>query len=436
MRPSRWLRLTLCAGLLLFSWPAAAVEHIGEIGRTIATALPVPQTPLNVAPGLELTPAALFSIATAPTLPGLPVVAVDAAPPSIDAPAAAVLPQAAAPNFGDIRAALPEAQNAQPSASVADAAAGYAGGARRFDGSWARKAAIPAVVVAGAGAAAFAARHSLHAFGPLANTISYDAANVLSVAFPLPETYGTFRKGNAQGFPIKRAVIGSVGTLALGLLNASVLGKPLWGTMHTFIALGMIAPYVIGKALEKRGGKPLSRGAAVAATAAVGAVMLALSAGLYAGAAALIPAYLAAHLSAAAVADLLLAVQIAKGALFVGAFAPDVADLIRGRPAKGFSKAFTSIYLASVAAFTLWGFLAAAQAPAGPIRDQYIVHGLRNLAETVASGLSLIALSRIGPGPKKTGPKSAAAVPVGPNANAGSSFIMEGSRNASKEVVN
>jgi hypothetical protein len=184
--------------------------------------------------------------------------------------------------------------------------------------------------------------------------------------------------------------------------------------MHAFIALGMLAPYVIGKILDKKGpikayqtpanlaqasrvrrlADRLIHDRALLGTAAAGLAMLAASAGLYAAAAAFIPALLAAHLSAAAVANLLLWIQIAKGALFISVFAPDVAALLRGQPTHGFSKAFTTIYLASVAAFTAWGFSQAAASPAGAIRDQYLIHGARNLAETVASALSLLAIHR------------------------------------------
>ena len=319
--------------------------------------------------------------------------------------------------------------SAGPQPSAPDSQAGWGDGAKLFDGSGSVRSDVDAPKVSGTGArvaapaalfgalalplAASHAHLSLTAMAPALGSVGYDLANVLSVAFPLPEAYQAFRRGHAHGFPLARAILGAVGTIALGTINAVMLGKPLWGVMHVFIGLGMIAPYVIGRALEKRGpmhyappqwavkptlrqslGDRLRRDRAVLATAAVAAVMLALGIGVYAAAASFVPALLAAHLTASGVAALLLGIQIAKGALFVAVFAPDVAALARGKPTRGFSTAFTAIYLASVAAFTLWGFSAAAMTAAGPIRDQYLVAGVRNLFETVASALSLWALRR------------------------------------------
>ncbi len=410
---SRVLRLSLCLALLAVSWPAGAVERIVEI-RVNQPVLPVLNPKASIDIGItDLRTQALPQQLGPTALPILPDAAVEqpVAAPEI----AAVLPQA---RFGAPSADKNSIETSGPesAANAPDAAAGWVESSRRFDNA---AKAPPAAVVLGAalpiaalGAAPLV--HAFHAAAPFVNTLSYDAANVLSVAFPLPMAYDAFRRGNAKDFPLGRAILGAVGTLALGLVNATVLGKPLWGVMHAFIALGMLAPYVIGKSLEKRGGlkayeppqnlagasrlrllaDKVLHDPAIRATAIAGAAMLALSAGLYAGAAAFVPAFLAAHLGAAAVAKLLLGIQIAKGALFVAVFAPDVAALVRGQPTHGFSRSFTTIYLGSVAAFTAWGFLQAAASPAGAIRDQYLIHGARNLAEAVASALSLFAISR------------------------------------------
>ena len=462
---TRLLRLTLCAALLAVSWPAAAVERAAEIRAVPPAALMAPSV-LSV-PALPGGPRLGEGLAAPAGLPGaaLPPAlapATASAGPQAGASASAraqasqaVVPAASASSRPSARAsaeaprpAEPAPVAASPSSAPAAPAAGAAGtagpaepgepqaawtdGAARFDHAASSKRGSITPVSSGAAPALRAlapaaalgalslplvaahAHVSLSAMAPAMGGVGYDLANVLSVAFPLPEAYSAFRRGHAHGFPIVRALIGALGTVALGTVNAVVLGKPLWGVMHVFIGVGMVAPYVIGRILERRGPlapyvppqwaqKPsklkalahrLRRDRALLATVGVAAVMLAIAFGVYAAAAAFVPALLAAHLSAGAIADLLLGIQIAKGALFVAVFAPDVAALIKGQPTRGFSASFTTIYLASVAAFTLWGFSAAAMAAPGPIRDQYLVHGLRNLCETIASALSLWALYR------------------------------------------
>lgn len=400
------MRLPLCAALLLASWPAAAIERLSEIPRIPATVeAVVPQVPLELKTPANLT-LPQVNVVTTPAAVNTPVVdpgvpSVVSAQPSVTAVPATAQVSASGSAFsleGDGSKSVDRSSPATAPAAVSDDVVrdptqGWVESAQRFDN--AGNAPRAAVVLTGAAAAVAAgAAFAPHVRGlaPFLNTASYDAANFLSVAFPLPDAYAAFRRGNAQGVPLHRAILGAAGTLSLGLINATVLGKPLWGIMHTFISMGLLAPYMIGRSRDQKG--PMARGKALLATAAVGALMLAASAGLYYAAAAFVPALLAAHLSAAAVAQLLLWLQVAKGAMFVAMFAPDVADLLRGKPTHGFSKTFTAIYLASVAAFTAWGFSQAAVSPAGPIRDQYVVLGVRNLIESVASALSLIAIQR------------------------------------------
>lgn len=393
---------SLCAALLLASWPAAAIERLSEIPRVPSTPeAVVPQGPfdLRTPPNLALPQ---VGAVTAPLSVETPTLEVDgpapiavqptadviSAAPQINGPGSVLSPEKIGPNSSE--GPLPAEVSAD---AAADPTQGWVESSRRFDN--AGKAPRTAVVLGGAAAtvaAGAALAPHLHALAPFLNAASYDAANILSVAFPLPDAYAAFRRGNAKGVPLRRAILGAVGTLSLGLINATVLGKPLWGVMHTFISLGILAPYIIGKTLESKG--PMARNKALLATAVVGALMLAASAGLYFGAAAVVPALLAAHMSAAAVAQLLFWLQVAKGAMFVSMFAPDIADLLRGKPTHGFSRTFTAIYLASVAAFTAWGFSQAAVSPAGPIREQYVVLGVRNLIESVASALSLVAIQR------------------------------------------
>ncbi|MBI3552258.1 MAG: hypothetical protein HY077_07050 [Elusimicrobia bacterium] len=388
---SRWLRLFLCAALLAISWPAAAVDRLAEVRKVPPGAdLVVPPGPIDLKVSAGLGVPQIGVVAPLSVETGAAASAVEPITPVIP-----TVPQAEGP------APILSADRSEASPGIVESAgpapdptAGWVESARRFDKASKAPllapvlgAGVPALVVG----SALALPH-LHSLAPVLDVASYGVANGLSVAFPMPDIYSTFRRGHAGDLPLGRALLGAAGTLALGLVNATVLGKPMWGVMHAFIALGLLAPYVIGKSLAQRGS--LSRNRALLATAGVGALMLGLSAGLYFGAAAFVPALLAAHLSAAAVAQLLLWLQLAKGAMFVAVFAPDVAALLRGQPTKGFSKLFTSIYLASVAAFTFWGFSQAAFAPAGPIREQYLVHGLRNLCEAVAAALSLAAIHR------------------------------------------
>lgn len=317
----------------------------------------------------------------------------------------------------DASAAALAASQVPAAASGSERGEAWSAGAGLFDGWRARgaegllgAAAVSAVAPSAVSGVAHAA-----ALAPAALSVSYIVANVSSVVFPLPETYAAFRSGHAEEFPFWRAALGGAGALALGLVNAVVLDKPLWGVMHAFIGLGMIAPYFIGRWLRRRGelgpayaapgaaeawstarvwAHRLRHDAALRATLWTGAGMLAASAALYVASAAAVPAWLTAHLAAQTIADLLLGIQIAKGLMFIVVFAPDIVALARGQAVRGFSVAFTATFFVSVAAFTVWGFAAALLADPGPLREQYLVHGLRNLGEMVASGLSLLALLR------------------------------------------
>lgn len=359
------------------------------------------------------TPAMAASRLAAPKLPVAPRVVLSAAIPTLPSALSAVpgptfrnsvTPIAAAPlvaqepvaALAQLRAAEPTPQRAAEPA----AAATFDGAAQKPQNDLAIAAGGLALPVAGLGALSL-------------GDASYMAANGLSVAFPLPQVYKTYKQGHAREFPVVRAALGAFGTIALGLVNAPVLDKPFWGAMHIFVGLGMLAPYFIGKWLEKRNAperKYIAPAAAKSSTARLAArlkgdgalgralltsvPLLAASAALYAGAAAFVPGALAAALTPAASDSLLLGLQLFKAALFVAVFAPDVVALVKGRPPKGFTLGFNLVFFASVAAFAAWGFTAASVEPSGPIKDQYLVLAWRNLGEAVAASLSLAAIGR------------------------------------------
>lgn len=366
--PMTWL---LSLGLILSSVPARALQRAAVSPKTATAAAPK------------------LSVVELPALPATALQKVSAV--ELSVPASAEAPTAAA-----------QLQVAQPSEARPAEQAGaetFDGRVRRPDGS--------AGVLAAAGGVAL----PLGLKAPTLGVASYAAANALSVAFPMPQVYRTYREGHARGFPVVRASLGAFGTILLGMVNAPMLDKPFWGAMHIFVGLGMLAPFFIGKLLEKKGSGPRTWLApegkkglaklwarakgdgAFARTLLAAAPLLAASAALYAAAAAVVPGLMA-QLTPAASDNVLLGLQLFKAALFMAVFAPDIVALIKGKEPKGFTMAFNLVFFASVASFTAWGFTAAAAEEAGPIRDQYLVLALRNLGESVASALSIAAILR------------------------------------------
>lgn len=386
----RFLAGLVSVSLVLATIPAGAVERsvpvIGRIAPVVGVSIPSLSVP--ALPG-------------APAIPGL----LSASLPQVSAiPQAQIQAQAAGPTA---QSAAPSAVEQLQAAEPTEQRSAEAAGAQAFDGAAAKRKAELAAAAAASVALPLAAGAHLG----LGST-SYEAANVFSVALPFPQIYRTYAQGHARGFPAARAALGTLGALGLGLINATLLDKPMWGVMQIFVGLGMVAPYFIGRALEKTNAgerlwKPksgisltsklvqrLRKDGAAQRSLAAGALIAALSVGLYAAAAAVVPGALTAALTPKAIDGLLLGLQLFKMALFVAVFAPDVLALIKGRQPRSFALGFNLIYLGSVVSFAVWGFSAAASSGPGPIRDQYLVLAARNVAEALASGLSLAAILR------------------------------------------
>jgi hypothetical protein len=450
----RGLRLLLGVSLLLCSWPAAAVERAVEVRAAPPAAVLAPAAlgglslPELRALGTGVSGGAALSAPAVPALPSAqaPAGATAAGPASISftpgGPASAPVPIAASrlqagprgPNqatdqhapgpVDHLKAGLPSAADQPGSSAAGEAARGsvdpraQASAAAEsadaaFDGASKRPAAVralPAAVPAAAFGAAFlplAAAHAHHAASVLVPALgqgSYLVGNALSAAMPLPDIYRALDRSR-PGPPPVRTLLGAAASMALGVVNATVLGQPLWGVIHVFVGLGMIAPLVLrrlparagpgrayvapqGLTLVSRVSNRLAHDATLRRTLAWGLALGAAAAAIYALSAAAVPALLAAHLSRGAIAAVLLVLQIAKGALFGALFAIDAAALARGRGTNGFSKAFTAIFLASSLAYAAWGFILAGLSPAGTPRDQHLINGLRNLLTALASAAS------------------------------------------------
>lgn len=213
--------------------------------------------------------------------------------------------------------------------------------------------------------------------------------NGLGLVFAVPQIYKTFKDGNDSGTPVWRAVAGAVASLALGLVNAPLDGQSFWGVQNFFGALTLIAPLGIGRILARRGDRPRSPRATMFWTIASAGIALLASAGLYAGAAAVMPGLLAAVLSRSGIAALTLGIQVASGCMFLLLFLPDIAALLKKQRPSGFTSLFNMLFFVGSLAFMGWTLQVALFAPAGSEqRLRYMIYFGQNVVYALVSGAS------------------------------------------------
>jgi len=224
----------------------------------------------------------------------------------------------------------------------------------------------------------------------LLGTAGYCIGNGLAFVFAVPQILKTFEDGHHGATPVNRALLGMSASLALGLISAPLAGQFFWGLQNIFGALTMVAPILIGKVLRRQGIQ-LSGKAAVAATAAACAALLVVSFGLYAGAAALLSAFLPALLGKAGISIMTLAIQVATGGAFLFLFAPDVSALLKKKAPQGFTPFFSLLFSAASAGFIAWTLQKAIEAPAGsPQRLQFIIYAAQNILYAAVAWMSYV----------------------------------------------
>lgn len=218
----------------------------------------------------------------------------------------------------------------------------------------------------------------------------YYIGNALAFVFAVPQILKTFQDGNNGATPVKRALLGMGASLALGLISAPLAGQLFWGLQNLFGALTIAAPLLIGKVLAHHGVK-LSGAGAWAATAATCAALLAVSFGLYAAAATVLPAFLPVLLGKAGLAALKVGIQVVTGAAFLFLFAPDIADILKGRPTKGFTPFLNLMFSAASFGFIAWAMQKAVAAPGGSAdRLQFAIYAVQNAVYAVVAWLSYV----------------------------------------------
>lgn len=266
----------------------------------------------------------------------------------------------------------------------------------------------------------------------------YAIGNTLGFLFPIPQVYKTFKDGNAKAAPLGRIAILVAASLALGLVNATIAGKWFWGVQNIFgavISLSIIpiARWLGGKAPKAsspdapgdpsrpsdaapgtagRGWSPaaLLRDKALLGTLAVTAAALALSAGIYFAAAAVVPGLLTHLLTAAGISKLALAIQAVTGGLYFLLFVPDIVSLLRGTPPKGFTPGFSMSFFIASLGFVLWTGQMAHSFPGGsPERQQFLIYLALNAAYAVLSFVSWVVAIRHRAGKTTGGPGRQAA---------------------------
>ena len=161
--------------------------------------------------------------------------------------------------------------------------------------------------------------------------------NALAFVFPIPEVFKAI-KGGKVAVPAWRAGILVSASLALGLVNATVAGMPLWGIQNIFAATVMLLAWPAarwGKKAAGDAGHSPKKSATATAVNVAGA--LAVAAAMYFAAAAVVPAAIAAVFGAAAVANVTLGIMALTGAAFFLLFLPDIISIARGRAPQGFT---------------------------------------------------------------------------------------------------
>jgi hypothetical protein len=271
--------------------------------------------------------------------------------------------------------------------------------------SWTRRLGLTAASLAAGGAMAVANSGShaagvipavtspsasqLSAIGQFMGQAGYWIGNALAFVFPIPEVFKAI-KGGKVAVPAWRAGILVSASLALGLVNATVAGMPLWGIQNIFAATVMLLAWPAARWGKKAAGDAgLSPKKSATATAVTVAVALAVSAAVYFAAAAVVPAALAAVFGAAAVANVTLGIMALTGAAFFLLFLPDIISIARGRAPQGFTPGFSLMFLLASLGFLVWtGHLAWLAEPGSPQRAQFGLYAALNAAYMVVSGAS------------------------------------------------
>ena len=209
----------------------------------------------------------------------------------------------------------------------------------------------------------------------------YWIGNFLAFLFSIPQIHKTFKDGDAKGTPAWRAAVFAAAGLLLGLVSATVADKAFWGIQNVFGAVSMLAVYPAAWWLRE-GAKvrPL------VGTAVVTLAALAASVGLYYRAAAIVPALLAHWMSAAAISQAMLWIQVATGALYFLLFLPDMISVARGQAPKSFTPLLSLAFFAASAGFVVWTVQAAlAAVPGSPQQMQFLIYAGLNAAYAVVS---------------------------------------------------
>lgn len=274
--------------------------------------------------------------------------------------------------------------------------------------SWPRRLGLSIATVLGGGA--LAAAHSgtqaagiaplvsapsapaLAAAGDFLGQAGYYAGNVLAFMFPMAELLRSVQNGKVTA-PGWRVGVLVASSLALGLVSAPIGGLWFWGVQNTFGAAVILASWPAArfgrKAAEKAGAETPSKTKSYAITAAAVVASLAVAAGLYFSAAAVVPLALTALLGKAGVGSLVVGIQAVTGGAYFLLFLPDIISIMRGRTPKGFTPGFSLLFLLASLGFVVWtGHLAWLAAPGSADRAQFGLYAALNAAYVLVAGFS------------------------------------------------
>jgi len=232
---------------------------------------------------------------------------------------------------------------------------------------------------------------SFSVIGQYLGQAGYWMGNALAFVFPIPEVYKAI-SGGKVAVPAWRAGILVSASLALGLVNATVAGMPLWGIQNIFAASVMLLAWPAarwGKSAAK--GDPAGPGKkkSMAATVVTVGVALALAAGGYYAAAAVVPAALALTFGAASIGGITLGIMATTGGAFFLLFLPDIISIVRGKAPHGFTPGFSLMFLLASLGFVVWtGHLAWIAEAGSPQRAQFGLYAALNAAYVLVSGAS------------------------------------------------
>ncbi len=232
---------------------------------------------------------------------------------------------------------------------------------------------------------------SFAAVGQYLGQAGYWMGNALAFVFPIPEVFKAIQGGKVA-VPAWRAGILVSASLALGLVNATVAGMPLWGIQNIFAATVMLLAWPAarwGKKAAAGDAAGLDKKKSAVATAVTVAVSLAVSAAVYYAAAAVVPAALAAAFGAASIAGVTLGIMAVTGGAFFLLFLPDIISIARGRAPQGFTPGFSLMFLLASLGFVVWtGQLAWLAEPGSTQRAQFGLYAALNAAYVLVSGAS------------------------------------------------